>query len=30
LISLILGISGALPIIHKFNLEIINKIIALF
>lgn len=29
-ISIILWISGALPVIHKFNLEIINKIIALF
>lgn len=29
-ISIILWISSALPIIHKFNLEIINKIIALF
>ena len=29
-ISIILWISGALPAIHKFNLELINKIIALF
>ena len=30
LISIILGISGALPHLHKFNVELINKIIALF
>ena len=30
LIALILGISGALPHLHKFNIELINKIIALF
>ena len=29
-ISIILWISGALPVIHKFNLELIKKIIALF
>ncbi len=29
-ISIILWISGILPYIHKFNLEIVNKIAALF
>ena len=29
-ISIILWISGALPVIHKFNLKLINNIIALF
>ena len=29
-ISIILWISGALPIIHEFNVELIKKIIAMF
>lgn len=29
-ITIILGISDTLPVIHKFNVELINKIIALF
>ena len=29
-ISIILWISGVLPVIHEFNIELINKIIALF
>ena len=29
-ISIILWISGALPVIHEFNVELIKKIIALF
>ena len=29
-ISIILWISGVLPVIHEFNVELIKKIIALF
>ena len=30
LLSVILWISGVLPVIHKFNVELIKKIISLF